>query len=115
MEPRVDGVEVAVLVQVRTRGRKEVRPAVEERAQRRLVGDQIRPWLSQQYIVLGTDGFGRSESREALRDHFEVDRKFVVLAALRQLVDHGGMDAKVLTKAIKDLGINVDKVNPRTA
>ena len=51
--------------------------------------DQIRPYVPRRYVTLGTDGFGRSDSREALRRFFEVDRHYVVLAALKALADDG--------------------------
>ena len=77
-------------------------------------GDLIRPWVPQTYNVLGTDGFGRSDTREALRDFFEVDRRWITLAALQSLVKDGVLEQKVLTKAIQDLNINPDKPNPVT-
>ena len=55
----------------------------------RMVADQIRQWVPGRYVALGTDGYGRSDSRAALRRHFEVDRNFIVLAALKSLADEG--------------------------
>ena len=81
----------------------------------KLYADQVRQWVPTSYRVLGTDGFGRSDSRANLRKHFEVDANHVVVAALKELVDAGDIDAKVLSKAIKDYGIDVDKLNPRNA
>lgn len=81
----------------------------------RSVPDQIRQWVPGRYVVLGTDGFGRSDARAALRAHFEVDRRFIVLAALRALVDEGVVESKVLTEAISRLGIDVNKPNPLSA
>ena len=78
----------------------------------RLVPDQIRPWLAPRYVTLGTDGFGRSDGRAALRSHFEVDRRFIVLAALKALVDEGKLDKSVVAKAIGSLGIDPAKANP---
>ena len=66
-------------------------------------------------IALGTDGFGRSESREALRDHFEVDARHVVAATLSLLAREKQIDVKVAQAAFKDLGINPDKINPAIA
>ena len=66
-------------------------------------------------MSLGTDGFGRSESRADLRDHFEVDARFVTIATLAALAREGQVDAKVVQKAIKDLDINVEKRNPFVA
>jgi pyruvate dehydrogenase E1 component len=63
---------------------------------------------------LGTDGFGQSDTREALRRHFEVDRQFVVLAALKALADDGAIGRDVVAKALADLQIDADKVDPIT-
>ena len=76
--------------------------------------EQIRSEIDAPYIVLGTDGFGRSDSRENLRAHFEVDRNYVVFAALSGLVDSGDLKKTVLVKAMKDLGLDPDKVDPVT-
>ncbi|MFZ9993363.1 MAG: pyruvate dehydrogenase (acetyl-transferring), homodimeric type [Steroidobacteraceae bacterium] len=81
----------------------------------RSVPDQIRQWVPGRFVVLGTDGFGRSDARAALRGHFEVDRRFIVLAALRALADEGQIDTAVVTAAIAQLGIDVNKPNPLTA
>jgi pyruvate dehydrogenase E1 component len=78
----------------------------------RLVPDQIRQWIPGRYVTLGTDGFGRSDGRAALRGHFEVDRRFVVLAALKALVDEGSIERSVLVDAVKKLGVDPDKANP---
>jgi pyruvate dehydrogenase E1 component len=80
----------------------------------RIVADQIRPWIPGQYVVLGTDGYGRSDSRRALRDFFEVDRKHVVLAVLKSLQNEGSVDARTVAAAIKKLGIEPGKANPTT-
>jgi pyruvate dehydrogenase E1 component len=71
--------------------------------------------VEQPMIALGTDGFGRSESREALRDHFEVDARHVVAATLSLLAREKQIDVKVAQAAFKDLGINPDKANPAHA
>jgi pyruvate dehydrogenase E1 component len=80
-------------------------------------GDQIRPYVPQgrNFRVLGTDGFGRSDFRYKLREHFEVDRHFVVLAALRGLADEGQIPVAKLSEAIKKYGINPEKANPHHA
>jgi len=62
--------------------------------------------------VLGTDGFGRSDSRAALRHFFEVDRYFVVVTALKALADQGVIKPTVVAKAIKEFGIDPEKSNP---
>ncbi len=76
--------------------------------------DQIRAYVPQRYVTLGTDGFGRSDTRKQLRHFFEVDTKSIVLATLKALQDEGQVSAEVVNKAISDLGINPDKPNPVT-
>ena len=76
--------------------------------------DQIRPYMPARYKVLGTDGFGRSDTRKKLRHFFEVDRYYVALAALKALADDGAISAKEVSKAIKLYRINPDKPNPVT-
>ena len=79
----------------------------------KLYADQVRQWVPQeQYKVLGTDGFGRSDSRKKLRHFFEVDRHWVVLAALEGLVAQGQMDAQVMLDAMDKFGIDANKPNP---
>ncbi len=81
----------------------------------RTYAEQIRPYLgSKKYLVLGTDGFGRSDMRSQLRKFFEVNRYYVVVGALTALVDTGELDAKVVTQAIKKYGIDPEKPNPTT-
>jgi pyruvate dehydrogenase E1 component len=80
----------------------------------KIVSDQIRQWVPGQYVVLGTDGFGRSDGREALRHHFEVDRKSVVVAALKALADEGSIERRTVSKAMTELGVDPDKPNPVT-
>ena len=74
--------------------------------------DQVREFVPDTYRVLGTDGFGRSDTREQLRHFFEVDSKFIVLAALSELNASGLMDDDTLTKYLKKAGIDKDKINP---
>jgi pyruvate dehydrogenase E1 component len=81
----------------------------------RLVSEQIRPWVPGNYVVLGTDGFGRSETRPDLRRHFEVDANHVAFAALSALVRDGKLDRKVIKQATKDLQIDPEKLNPMHA
>jgi len=80
----------------------------------KLYADQIREFVPDSYQVLGTDGFGRSDSRAKLRHFFEVDRKFVVLAALSELLSHEVVDATTITKFMKQQGIDPKKVDPLT-
>jgi len=74
--------------------------------------DTIAKWLPKPLASLGTDGFGRSASRTALRDFFEVDAKHIVFAALGELAKQGKIKNSTLDKAKKELGINPDKLNP---
>jgi pyruvate dehydrogenase E1 component len=78
--------------------------------------DQIRPFVPRErvYKVLGTDGFGRSDSRAKLRHFFEVNRNFVVLAALKALAEQGEGKAKAVSDAIKKYGIDPEKADPTT-
>jgi len=74
--------------------------------------EQLRCYVPSAYKVLGTDGFGRSDSREALRRFFEVDRNYVTIAALNTLADEGKLNKSVVAKAIVDLGVDPEKTNP---
>ncbi len=74
--------------------------------------DQIRKWVPGQYVVLGTDGFGRSDIRANLRRHFEVDSFSVVLAALKALADEGKIPTKKVAEAIEKYGLDSEKPNP---
>jgi pyruvate dehydrogenase E1 component len=78
------------------------------------VADQIRQWVPGRYVALGTDGFGRSDSRAELRRFFEVDRHYVVVAALKALADEGKIDAQTVNVAMKKFGIDPEKSNPLT-
>ena len=78
----------------------------------RTVPDQVRQWMPGRYAVLGTDGFGRSDSRAALRRFFEVDRHYITVAALKALSDEGKMDVATVTGAMKAFGIDPKKPNP---
>ena len=78
----------------------------------KILPDGIGRWLPRPLTSLGTDGFGRSENRAALRDFFEVDAKFVVASTLSALARDGKITREVVEKAIKDLGINTEKPNP---
>ena len=77
------------------------------------LAEQLRPYIPANYQVLGTDGFGRSDTREALRHFFEVDRKFITLAALRCLADEQKMSLDTVRDARDALGIDPEKANPR--
>jgi pyruvate dehydrogenase E1 component len=74
--------------------------------------EQVRKYIPRSYTVLGTDGYGRSDSREVLRRFFEVDRYYIVVAALKALADEGEIKPALVTKAIKQYKLDPDKVNP---
>jgi pyruvate dehydrogenase E1 component len=92
----------------------QVGPFVAATDYMRTVPDQIREWVPGRYHVLGTDGYGRSDSRAALRDFFEVDRRWIAVAALKALADEGTLDLATVTSAIERFGIDPDKPNPVT-
>ncbi len=91
-------------------------PVVASTDYMRLFADQIRPYMpkGRSYTVLGTDGFGRSDTREKLREFFEVDRRFVVVAALKALTEEGVLPMAKVAEAIKKYGIDPSKPNPTT-
>ena len=78
--------------------------------------DQLRPFVPKErvYRVLGTDGFGRSDTRPKLRYFFEVDRNFVTIGALKALADQGEGKPKTVADALKKYGIDADKPDPTT-
>ena len=80
----------------------------------KLYSDQLREFVPHRFKVLGTDGFGRSDTRKKLRHFFEVDRYFVAIAALKALAEEGSIDVSEVSRAIKLFGINPDKLNPVT-
>ncbi|HSN92126.1 MAG TPA: pyruvate dehydrogenase (acetyl-transferring), homodimeric type, partial [Anaeromyxobacteraceae bacterium] len=81
----------------------------------RAFAEQIRPYVPRRYVVLGTDGFGRSDTREKLRRFFEVDRFHVTVAALKALADEGALPAGRVAEAIRKYGIDPKKPAPWTA
>ena len=80
----------------------------------RLVAEQIRPFIDAPYVTLGTDGYGRSDTRAQLRHFFEVDAKYIVLAALTALADAGSLPKATVMEAIKQFQIDPDKLDPVT-
>ena len=80
----------------------------------KIVPDQIQRWMPGTYVTLGTDGYGRSDSREALRRFFEVDRRYIVVTALKALADDGKLEQKVVSDAIAKYDIEPDKPDPVT-
>src|SRR5262245_31423767 len=76
------------------------------------IPDQLAPWLGTRLVTLGTDGFGRSDNREHLRRHFEINAESIVTAALSRLARDGKFDAAKAQKAFAELGVSQDKVDP---
>lgn len=87
-------------------------PAIAATDYIRSYADQIRAWVPMHYKVLGTDGFGRSDTRTQLRRHFEVDRYYIVLAALKSLVDENSLPAVKVVEAMEKYQIDPNKPNP---
>jgi len=78
----------------------------------RTVSNQVRQYVPATYTVLGTDGFGRSDTRKNLRRHFEVNSHYVTVAALKTLADEGTIPASKVSEAIKKYKIDTNKPNP---
>jgi pyruvate dehydrogenase E1 component len=108
-EPRLSYVEQCL--------RDHTGPIIAATDYMKVFADQIRAYLPQPalYSVLGTDGFGRSDTRRALRGHFEVDRRYVAVAALKALADQEALPQKKVVEAIKKYGVDPDKPNPAKA
>ena len=81
----------------------------------RAVPEQLDPWIPGGLFVMGTDGFGRSETRGPLRRHFEVDAECVAVATLSRLAARGAIGSHVVAEAIRSLGVDPDKVDPASA
>jgi pyruvate dehydrogenase E1 component len=81
----------------------------------KILPDALSRWIGRPMVSLGTDGFGRSEDRQSLREFFEVDARFVAVATLSALARSGELDPKVVAQAIEDFGIDPGKRNPRTS
>jgi pyruvate dehydrogenase E1 component len=79
------------------------------------VADQIAPWLPGRMVTLGTDGFGRSDNREHLRKHFEVNAESIAAAALSRLSRDGAFDPAKAASALTELGVNPEKIDPALA
>ena len=103
------GVEHATVEQCLA-GRKG--PVVASTDYIKLFAEQIRPFVKNTYITLGTDGFGRSDTREKLRHHFEVDRHWVTLAALKALADEGKIEREKVAAALVKYNLDPAKPNP---
>ena len=87
-------------------------PVIAVSDQLKLVADQIMPWVDRTFVPLGTDGFGMSDTREALRRHFEIDAPMIAVAALDALREDGKLDADTVAQAIEKLGIDPEKIDP---
>jgi len=74
--------------------------------------DQIARWVPNRFLPLGTDGFGRSDSREALRRHFEVDGEHIAVATLAALAQEGAIKPEKVTEAIEQYGIDSERLSP---
>jgi pyruvate dehydrogenase E1 component len=79
------------------------------------VPDQLSPWLGPRLVSLGTDGFGRSDNREHLRRHFEINAESIAAAALSRLAREGKFDPQQAQKAMKELGVDTEKIDPARA
>ena len=93
---------------------KTVGPVIASTDYMKSYADQIRDFVPRRYAVLGTDGFGRSDTRAQLREFFEVDRRYVVLAAMTALADEGAIKRGEVAKVMVDLGIDPTKPDPTT-
>ena len=80
----------------------------------KLVAEQISPFISGSFTALGTDGFGRSETRQELRRFFEIDKNYIILAALNTLAKEGQIQLDEVEKAIKMYNIDTEKPNPKS-
>jgi len=89
-------------------------PVVSSTDYMKTYSDQVREYVPATFTALGTDGFGRSDTREKLREFFEVDRRYVTIAALHSLAKDGKMDSVTVAKAVQQYGIDPDKPNPAT-
>ena len=105
-KPRISHVEETL------KGRKG--PVIAATDYMKLHADQIRSFLPARYRVLGTDGFGRSDTRANLRHFFEVNRYWIAVHALKALADEGGVKATVVAEAMKKYGLDAEKPNPVT-
>jgi pyruvate dehydrogenase E1 component len=81
----------------------------------KVLPESLAKWVPGGLVALGTDGFGRSENRAALRDFFEVDAKHIVLATLGALARENKISLEVVKQAVHDLGIDSEKMNPATS
>lgn len=102
----------AYVTQCLAKASQEKAPIIAATDYVRAFAEQIRAYVPYTYKVLGTDGFGRSDTREQLRHFFEVNRYWVTLTALKALVDEGQLEASIISQAIEKYGIDVNKIAP---
>jgi pyruvate dehydrogenase E1 component len=93
---------------------KRVGPYVAATDYMKIVPDQIQRWMPGRYVTLGTDGYGRSDGRNALRQFFEVDERYIAVTALKALADDGVLDQKTVSEAIRRFDIDPEKPDPVT-
>jgi pyruvate dehydrogenase E1 component len=79
------------------------------------VNDMPARWVPNRFVALGSDGFGRSDTRDALRRHFEIDAEHIVVATLHALMLEGKVQAETVEKAIRQYGIDPERIEPREA
>ena len=91
---------------------KDAGPAIAATDYVKAYSDQVRAFIDTDYRCLGTDGFGRSDSRANLRRHFEVNAAYIVVASLYELANRGEVERKVVAEAIKRFDIDTEKLNP---
>jgi pyruvate dehydrogenase E1 component len=87
-------------------------PVVASTDYMRSYAEQIRPYIKEEFTVLGTDGFGRSDSRETLREFFEIDANSIVRASVYSLYKNNKLDKTVLDKIYEEIGVDSSKINP---
>jgi pyruvate dehydrogenase E1 component len=87
-------------------------PVVASTDYMRSYAEQIRPYIKEEFTVLGTDGFGRSDSRETLREFFEIDVNSIVRASVYSLYKNNKLDKTVLDKIYEEIGVDSSKINP---
>jgi len=90
---------------------KESLPTIAVSDNMAAVPEMIREWVNGPYTVLGTDGFGRSDTRENLRRFFEIDGEAIALASLSSLVRHGGVEASIYEQAIHDFNVSTERID----
>lgn len=92
--------------------KKDAGPAIAATDYVKAYSDQVRAFIDTQYRCLGTDGYGRSDSRENLRTHFEINAHYIVVAALFELANRGDVKRALVADAIKRFKIDSEKINP---